>query len=203
MAVEQYSEAIRLNPDFSLAYINVGLALTDQSKLEMAAESLQRAADTAEDRLRQAQAYNALAYCRLHQGDTKDALGLARQAISLDSANPVYQDTLGALALATGKPAQAEAPLRKAIQGGDLPSSHAALACALAEQGKDDAAKAELAAIAKALAAPRAGRDLDMCYWAGRAYADLGMHESAEKVFSMALENWPTHPWAAEMRGQE
>jgi len=202
-AVEQYSEATRLNPDFSLAYINLGLALTDRSELDAAAEALLRAADAAENRLRQAQAYNALAYCRLHQGDTKEALRLARQAISLDNSNPVYQDTLGALALASGKPAQAEGPLRKAIEGGDLPASHAALACALAEQGKDAAAEAELAAISEALAGPRAHRDLDMCYWAGRAFAQLGMDDSADEVFSMALESWPTHPWAAEMRGQQ
>lgn len=199
-AIGSYTEALRIDPDFSLAYVNVGLALTDKSELVDAAEVLQRAIDGADTSARKAQACNALAYCRAHQGDLKEALRLARLAISLDGGNAVYHDTLGVMALLSDQVKQSEGPLRKAISLGDLPASHAALAYALAKIGDSKGSRAELAAIAKALQASLASRNLDMCFWAGKAYRELEMAQEAQRVFAMALASWPTHPWAAQMK---
>ena len=199
-ALGAYTEALNQDPDFCLAYIHVGLVLTDKSELEAAAEVLQRAIDGAETSSRKAQACNALAYCRAHQGDLKEALRLARLALSLEQTNAVYHDTLGVMAILSEQVKQAEGPLRKAISLGNMPCSHAALAYVLAKTGDSAGARTELAAIEQALAARRACRDLDLCFWAGKAYQELAMSEQAGRVFAMALESWPTHPWAAEMR---
>jgi len=41
---------------------------------------------------------------------------------------------------------------------------------------------------------------MNLLYFAGRAYLELGEAEQAAGLFRRALARWPQHPWAEQMR---
>ena len=109
---------------------------------------------------------------------------------------PEILDTLGTAELLFGDPERAEEALGGAIQGGN--DSWAGLAYALALQGEEAEARQHLAAFSRLYVAGEA--DPEHALFAGLAWETLGEREIARRVYEAALDRWPNHSWAHEVR---
>ncbi|MFP4319054.1 MAG: tetratricopeptide repeat protein, partial [Phormidium sp.] len=92
-AVAAYERAIDLNPEYALAHYNLGLALSDQGKLDEAVAAYRTALRLPEDTTTtpasaHTLAHNGLGYALQQQGNLEDAISQYQTAIQLDPEFP-------------------------------------------------------------------------------------------------------------------
>jgi tetratricopeptide (TPR) repeat protein len=199
-AVDEYRAAIQLGrDDLAASFSNLGYALQDQGELHEAVRMGQEAVVVGSDPRIVGQAYNNLAYAFAYQGKWVQAEQEATAAADLLPKDPRVADTVGVVALLAGQIDKAEAALRRAL-GMDNPpaSSRPALAYCLALQGKTNEALRELGRAARDLRDDRA--PVQVLFFAGKAYAELGQAQKAFGYFARAIKLYPKHPWSDEMR---
>ncbi len=197
--IAELREAVRLNPDGFDPHFNLAWTLYHHGHPEEALREHEVALARAWTIPDHAYAHNNAAYfhAALHQGT--EAIQEAKVASGLSPYNPYVADTLGHMTVLFGDPAEAESILRGALslQAPRL-ASLSALAYALALQGKDDAAREELARFSRAMIYEDV--NVDALYFVGKAYAELDMSTAAARAFRRAVEEWPDHPWSQEMK---
>jgi len=197
--IAELREAVRLNPAGFDPHFNLAWTLYWHGQAEEALREHEVALGRAWTRFDQAYAHNNAAYFYAALQRGAEAIREAKAAAELSPTNPYVADTLGAMTVLFGDAAEAEAVLRDALSL-DAPrlASLAALAYALALQGKGDAARQELARFSRAMVYEDV--NVDALYFAGKAYAELGMDVAAVRAFRRATQKWPDHPWAEEVR---
>ena len=65
-------------------------------------------------------------------------------------------------------------------------------------QERDEEAREQLRRFGRVMATEDVG--IDALYFAGKAYAELGMDVAAVRAFRRATDKWPNHPWSEGMR---
>lgn len=129
-----FRQAVKLKPDYAIAYGNLGLALHDQGKLDEAEANLHKALKLNPDF---AEAHNNLGMTFHSSGRPDEAEACFRQAIKL---NPDYTKAFNNLGLALhdqGKLDEAEANLNKALTlTPDFADTYINLGIILNSQGK-------------------------------------------------------------------
>lgn len=137
-AIGQLRQAIRLTPDFTAAYANLGVAYRKARQPDQALEVYQQAlAGEARDPT----VLNNLASLLESLGRTEEAEAALRAA-SLRNATPFLLITRGDLEVSAGDPRQAEKLYHRARRTDpDLPDPHVALARLKLSQGQDNAAR--------------------------------------------------------------
>jgi tetratricopeptide (TPR) repeat protein len=141
-AVALLSEATRQHPADPTLWLNLGLAQRGMSNLDGAAMSLQRAlAIGGGDASLQGRAAAGLALVELDRGRPREAEGVAREAVRLDSANVEARLALGTALLRSGRAGDAVASYQQAVALDPArPETHAQLGVALAAAGRRDQA---------------------------------------------------------------
>ncbi len=199
-AIEEYRAAIRLGrDDLAASFSNLGYALQDQGEMPEAVSMGQEAVVVGADPQVVGGAHNNLAYAFAYQGKWVQAAQEAQAARDLLPEDSRVADTVGVVALLSGKIDDAEISLRRALS---LPkptaSSRPALAWCLARQGEPEEARRELGSAAREIRDEHA--PIEVLYFAGKAYAELGQGGKALVLFQRAVKLYPRHPWSAEMR---
>jgi tetratricopeptide (TPR) repeat protein len=77
-------------------------------------------------------------------------------------------------------------------------TTEAALALALAKLDETDRAREHLQAVESDIHTP--GAWIDIPYFAGLAYRELGETKRSDELFRRAIDRWPKHPWSQKMR---
>ena len=115
---EHSRRLLGIEPDNSLGNYAMGFLLLQEGEPELAEDCLRRSIQTAKS----PEALNDLAWLLQARGEHREALGLAREAVSLGPAMYNAWDTLGVILLKLSRLEEAEAALEKAItisQGSD------------------------------------------------------------------------------------
>jgi tetratricopeptide (TPR) repeat protein len=199
-AIEEYRAAIQLGrDDLAASFSNLGYALQDQGEMPEAVSMGQEAVVVGADPQVVGGAHNNLAYAFAYQGKWVQAAQEAKAAQDLLPDDSHVADTVGVVALMSGKLDDAETSLRRALSLPDpSASSRTALAWCLAKQGKPDEARRELGNAAREIRDEHA--PIEVLFFAGKAYAELGQEGKALIIFQRAMKLYPKHPWSAEMR---
>ena len=133
-----WEHALRLDPDSSFAHNNLGLALTELGKTDLAARHYQEAVrlDPAN-----AGARNNLGIALNHQGRREEAILQYREALKIDPLDSEVHYNLAYDLLEHSKPEEAAAHFRAALRiNPDFSQAHNYLGEILAVQGKFDEA---------------------------------------------------------------
>jgi Tfp pilus assembly protein PilF len=139
-AIAAYREAIRLDPDLSMAHNNLGVALSDKGQLDEAMPLYRKAI--------QLDANNALPHFNLgrllqQKGQFDEALDAYREAIRRDPSRADAHFLLGVILHEKGQTDEALAAYQKAIEHDpQLAGAHWNIGAILAEKGQFDEAKA-------------------------------------------------------------
>lgn len=198
-AVAELETANRLQPNCVEFMQLLAYALGTAGRTEEGLRQNERALALAKTNLEKALIHNNAAYLYLSLGEGSRAMAEAKVAHALVPRKSDYADTLGAVAALHGDPHEAELSLRHALElGSTYAGTHTALAYSLTRQGRTAAARAELAVASPLLV--REDADADTLYFAGLAYDQLGERHITRRIFTRAVERWPSHPWAEGMR---
>jgi tetratricopeptide (TPR) repeat protein len=131
-AVEQFQEALRIDPEFAEAYIDLGSERVAQGALPQAAEDFQKAVDLVPDH-RLALTNLCIVLGKLKQFE--EAAAVARRVLKLDPLNSSVHFILALSLIATkGDPADALDHVQKAAV--EIPLAHVAAAELLLQSGK-------------------------------------------------------------------
>jgi superkiller protein 3 len=197
--IAELREAVRLNPDGFDPHFNLAWTLYWHGHVEEALREHEVALARAWTQPDRAYAHNNAAYFCAALGRGAEAIQEAKMASKLRPNDPYVADTLGHMTVLFGDVAEAESILRDALSL-EAPrlASLSALAYALALQGKEEAAREELARFSRAMI--YADVNVDALYFVGKAYAELGMDIAAARAFRRAVDKWPDHPWSEEIR---
>lgn len=129
------------------------------------------------------------ALARLAAGEAAEAERLAREAVAEASGSAKAAEALGRVLVAAGRPGEAVAPLKRAVDLGDLPARRGALAEALMLSGKlDPAADALEAALAQA------PQDPVLVRLGVLLYPRVGRQDEGLALAQTALALEPGHP---------
>ena len=198
-AIAELSEAIHLNPEGFDPHLNLAWTLYWHGHPEEALGVHEVALGRAWTGPDQAYAHNNAAYFYAALQRGAEAIREAKAAAELSPTDPYVADTLGAMVALFGDATEAEAVLRVALSlEAPRPASLSALAYALALQERDEEAREQLRRFGQVMAAEDVG--VDALYFAGKAYAELGMDVAAVRAFRRATDKLPNHPWSEEMR---
>lgn len=199
--VADVRRAIELEPHYFQWHLHLGEILLVVGEAEEAVAANRLGLERAFSPFTQMMARNNLTWslCMMLPDDPalrQEALSAARELAAQVPDHPEVLDTLGTAELLFGEAPRAERALRAA---GDLGKhTHAALAYALALQGKTGEARERLTSFSalhvRDLALPEEYR------FAGLAWEALGEPRITRRIFERATERWPSHPWADEMR---
>lgn len=147
-AREQFSYALVVNPELSIAWNNMGSVLKNLEENELAEYSLLKSAALDRDN---ASAYNNLARLYFDQGDTEKGERYRRAVETYNRRNPYYHYMLGNLAYEDGAFEQARAHYQDALRrDANEPDFYLALGLTFREMG-DEKAFADLSQMAAAV----------------------------------------------------
>ena len=133
-AIEQYRQALAINPKSWFAHTNLGNALAGCGQLEDAAAEYLKAVEIRPDF---AVAHNNFANVLLTQGRNDEAIAEYRKAIALDSKYADACNNLGTVLAGRGELDAAVALFRRAVQiAPTSATAHGNLGMALSKQGK-------------------------------------------------------------------
>jgi tetratricopeptide (TPR) repeat protein len=129
-----FRQAVKLKPDYAIAFNNLGLALHDQGKLNEAETNLRKALSLTPDF---AEAHNNLGMVLHSSGKPDEAEACFRQAIKLKPGYTIAFNNLGLALHDQGKLDEAEANLHKALSlTPDFAETYINLGIILNSQGK-------------------------------------------------------------------
>ncbi len=191
-AVDQYTEALRLQPDLADTHNDLGMALAAQGKMEQARDQFAEAV-----RLKPglARAHNNLGLALAAQGQLDQAMAEYAEALRLKPEFAEAHYNLGLALAAQGKLDEAVAQYTEALRlQPDLAKAHNSLGLALAKQGKIDEA------IARFQKAIQINPDFPGAYSnLGLALAIQGNIDKAIIIYQNALKDNPNNPSAQKM----
>ena len=110
-AIDAFCAAIRVDPNFAIAHLNLGLRLADTNRLEEATEALLRAAN-----LGNADAHVELATVLWRRNWISDSLNVARRAVALKPRDAAAHNALGLALAGMEQFDEAVSALRQAVQ---------------------------------------------------------------------------------------
>lgn len=139
-AINSYKTALKINPDFAGAYLNMGIALKEQGDFEGAIASYKRALKISPDF---AEAHNNLGVVLEDLGRLRGAEAGFREAIRLNPDFAIAYSNLGNALKKFGRLQEAEAGCREAIRlNPDFAEAHSILGAVLKDLGKLQEAEA-------------------------------------------------------------
>ena len=137
-ALSEYRQAVRLDPVFWMARVNVGIALRDLGRID---ESIAEFRQMAASAPKQAAVHYNLGVSLERIDDTAGAIAAYRRTLQLDPAHIEALSNLGNALVTLGSPAEAAANLREALERNpDDAVAHFNFAVALAMLGDLDRA---------------------------------------------------------------
>ncbi len=140
-AIAQFTEALRLKPDYREAYLDLGIALADQGRFSEAIAQYTEALRLKPD---YAEAHLNLGNALRDQGRAGEAVSYYTEALRLKPDYAEAHNNLGAALVAEGKTDEAMAQYTEALRlKPDYAEAHSNLGAALVEQGKVDEGIAE------------------------------------------------------------
>ncbi len=197
--IEALQVAEEIGPDYYEWPLNLAEGLVAVGRLDEAIEAGRRSVELAFSPQGEALACNNLAWtiCLAGADEVGDeAIASARRAAELIPTDPYYWDTLGSTLMLFGDPAEAEEPLRKALQLGHFVEP--TLAYVVALHGRDAEARELLRSVSELLIGDDAS--VHHLYFAGLARDEIGEPVITRRIFARAVERWPERPWATQMR---
>jgi tetratricopeptide (TPR) repeat protein len=191
-AVAQYSEALRLKPDYPEAHNNLGLALAGQGRIDEAMAQYFEALRLKPD---YPKAHNNLGNALAGQGRIDEAMAQYFEALRLQPDYPKAHVNLGAALAGRGRIDEAMAQYFEALRlQPDFPEAYLDLGAALAGQGRFDEAIAQYSeALRLKPDFPEAHLNL------GNALAGQGRFDEAIAQYSEALRIRPDFPQARRL----
>jgi tetratricopeptide (TPR) repeat protein len=146
-AIQDFKQAIRLNPNHSIALQNLGNAYRQQGQWLEAQSTLERAVKIDPD---DANANYSLAMVFAHRDDTEDAYEYLERALKLRPDYPDALNNLGILYARTGRLSDALATFEKCIEAApDFDQGYLNLARAYVAKGDSEKARSVLRALLK------------------------------------------------------
>ena len=137
-AIAQYSEAVRLKPDFAEAYYDLGLGLASQGKVN---EAIAQYSEALRLNSNYAEAHNNLGVALAGQGKISDSIAQYSEALRLKPDDAVAHNNLGNLLARQGKVDEAIAQYHEALRlKPDFAQAYYDLGLVLAGQKKVDEA---------------------------------------------------------------
>ena len=137
-AVKQVEEAIQLQPGRGITYVNLATLRLAQGKSEEARAAFEKAVELAPDSL---PALLSLANFQWVSGELQAVEKTLRRALAINPKHTVANHALATLLIATGRPAEAEAPLKTMAEGSGSLEARFALANYYARVGRRDEAR--------------------------------------------------------------
>jgi len=188
-AIAQYSQALRINPDFPEAHYNLGHALAGQGKIDEAIAQYSQALRIEPDFT---EAHINLGVALARQGRFDEAMAHYSQALRINPDSPAVHNNLGLALAGQGRIDEAIAQYSEALRiNPDYPEAHYNLGLALARQGRIDEA------IAQYFQALRINPDYPVVHNnLGLALAGQGRIDEAMAQYSQALRLNPNYPEA-------
>src|SRR5438876_3987502 len=185
-AIQHYTTALRIKPDYADAHINLGIALAQQGKLAEASEHYQQALHSKPD---SADAHTNWGLALTQQGKPAEASDHYRQALQIKPDHAVAHYNWGNALIQQDKPAEASEHYRQALHfKPGYAIAHINWGVALARQGK--AAEA-IDHYRQALQLTPDSADAH-ANW-GFALADRGTPAEASEPYRQALQIQPDH----------
>ena len=179
-AIEQYREAIRIQPDYALAHNNLGGVLMKRGRTDEAVKEIETALRIKPDF---AQAHNNLAVALLALGRIEDAEAHCLEAIRLKPGYPRPLFNLANIRRVQGRLDDAVAYYRQAITlDRDFVEAHRNLGAMLMARGSVEEAVAHLSAVVRLRPDEAAGYDR-----LGFAEQSLGRLDAAAEHYTKAL----------------
>jgi Flp pilus assembly protein TadD len=189
-AETQYLEAVRLNPEFPEALMNLGIASSARGDLPDATACFSAAARLRPD---DPEAFTRLAEAWVRQGGLAHAEASYREAMRLSPTNAQTRVNLGGVLWREGRAQDALAQYTQAVQlAPQEPAAHLGLGAALSAQGRFADAAAEFNAALRL-----EPNSLQGFTGLGRALAAEGKFAQAQAPFERAAQLNPTN---AELR---
>ena len=137
-AIQEYTEALRVKPDYPPANVNLGLILAEQGKADESVGHFQRVLEVTPDN---AWAHYGMGLVLAQKGDLRVAIRELREAVRLDPSQFMAHCRLGVIYLSLGNVKQAEVEFSDSLKiNPRVPLAHAGLAMVLEGQGKFDEA---------------------------------------------------------------
>lgn len=150
-AIEQYREALELDPASASAHSNLGASLAREGEYDAAERHFRAALEKGPS----AQAYTGLGFVMAEQGRVDEAVAYLHDAIEADPKAPVAYEQLGTILVEQGRLDEAADNYRLLVRSRPSAAAHQKLAEVLMRLGLPDAARKEMEA-AKRFAAPSA-----------------------------------------------
>ena len=139
-AIAQYSEALRLKPDYTQAHVNLGMALAGQGRTDEAIAQYTEALRIQDD----LRARLSLGLALAGQGRIDEAIAQYNEVLRIQPDYPEAHNDLGAALASQGKIEEAMAQFNEALRlNPDNPEARVNLGLALAGQGRIDEAIAQ------------------------------------------------------------
>jgi protein O-mannosyl-transferase len=133
-AIQHYTLALQLKPDYTEAYNNLGAAFLQQGRLPEAIDAFQHALRLKAD---YADALNNLGLAFFRTGQTQEAIDRYRQAVALKTDFAVARCNLATALVSTGHNEEAIEQCEEALQiKPDYSQAHYTIACALLALGR-------------------------------------------------------------------
>lgn len=143
-AIDAYTQAITLRPDYADALNNLGIALKEKGDIPGAEKAYRTAIEANPDLV---DSYNNLGVILKIQGKLEDAIEQYRKAITVRADYPEAYSNMGSALSALGRPAEALVELRRALAlRPTFPEAFNNMGVTYMEQGKADEAFAAFAA---------------------------------------------------------
>ena len=175
-----YLDALRIAPEFTLAYANLGNLLVKEGQLEEARQMYQKGLETNPE---DAGLHNALGYLLARLGETDLARAHYREALAVAPEFALAHNNLGNLLKAQGKLAEAAKAYASAIAAKPEDwRGYANLAAVRVAQGRSEEAQAHYAQ-----ARERAPENADIPVSYGNALAKAGRLDAAAVAYRDAL----------------
>src|SRR6266571_642683 len=185
-AIEHYTTALRIKPDYADAHINLGIALAQQGKLAEASEHYQQALYSKPD---SADAHINWGVALARQGKPAEAIDHYRQALQIKPDHAVAHYNWGNGLIQQDKPAEASEHYRQALRfKPGYAIAHINWGVALARQGKPAEASDHYR---QALQIKPESAEVHAIW--GTALADRGRLAEASEHYRQALQIQPDH----------